>query len=58
MLAGFGLGTVAVQGLHAQANVPVYDGAAFAEFRDELIGLPLSHLWRGHGSAIFLKFGG
>lgn len=24
MLAGFGLGTVAVQGLHAQANAPVY----------------------------------
>jgi uncharacterized protein (DUF1330 family) len=24
MLAGFGLGTVAVQGLHAQAKVPVY----------------------------------
>ena len=26
-------------------------------FRDPLIGLPLSHLWRGHGSAIFLEFG-
>jgi uncharacterized protein (DUF1330 family) len=27
MLAGFGLGTVAVQGLHAQANPPVYSVA-------------------------------
>lgn len=26
-------------------------------FRDALIGLPLSHLWRGYGSAIFLEFG-
>jgi hypothetical protein len=26
-------------------------------FRDGLIGLPLSHLWRGYGSAIFLEFG-
>jgi hypothetical protein len=26
-------------------------------FRDPLIGLPLSHLWRGAGSAIFLEFG-
>ena len=26
-------------------------------FRDALIGLPLSHLWRGHGSAIFFEFG-
>jgi uncharacterized protein (DUF1330 family) len=27
LLAGFGLGTVAVQGLHAQANPPVYSVA-------------------------------
>jgi hypothetical protein len=33
------------------------DAAAFAEFRDGLVGLPLSHLWRGYGSAIFLEFG-
>jgi hypothetical protein len=26
-------------------------------FRAPLIGLPLSRLWRGHGSAIFLEFG-
>ena len=26
-------------------------------FRDGLKGLPLSHLWRGYGSAIFLEFG-
>jgi hypothetical protein len=26
-------------------------------FRNALIGLPLSHLWRGYGSAIFLEFG-
>jgi hypothetical protein len=30
---------------------------ALQTFRDALIGLPLSHLWRGHGSAIFLEFG-
>src|ERR1700723_3408180 len=40
MVAGFGLGAVAVQGLHAQANPPVYsvaeidvlDQAAFAAY--------------------------
>lgn len=26
-------------------------------FRNALIDLPLSHLWRGYGSAIFLEFG-
>ena len=26
-------------------------------FRDPLVGLPVSHLWRGAGSAIFLEFG-
>ncbi|CCE01410.1 hypothetical protein [Bradyrhizobium sp. STM 3809] len=26
-------------------------------FRDPLVGLPLSHVWRGAGSAIFLEFG-
>jgi hypothetical protein len=30
---------------------------ALLTFHDALIGLPLSHLWRGHGSAIFLEFG-
>jgi hypothetical protein len=30
---------------------------ALRTFREALIGLPLSHLWRGHGSAIFLQFG-
>lgn len=34
------------------------DGASVLQtFRDALIGLPLSHVWRGHGSAIFLEFG-
>jgi hypothetical protein len=28
-----------------------------AAFRDALIGQPLSHSWRGYGSAIFLEFG-
>jgi hypothetical protein len=28
-----------------------------APFRAALIGLPLSHVWRGHGSALFLEFG-
>jgi hypothetical protein len=30
---------------------------ALRPFREGLIGLPLSHLWRGYGSAIFLEFG-
>ncbi len=29
----------------------------FREFCAPLIGLPVSHIWRGHGSAIFLEFG-
>jgi hypothetical protein len=33
------------------------DVSALLTFRDALIGLPLSHFWRGHGSAIFLEFG-
>lgn len=33
------------------------DASAIEGFRDGLIGLPLSHLWRGYGSAIFLEFG-
>lgn len=33
------------------------DVSALLMFRGALIGLPLSHLWRGHGSAIFLEFG-
>jgi hypothetical protein len=31
--------------------------SALQTFREGLIGLPLSHFWRGHGSAIFLEFG-
>jgi hypothetical protein len=31
--------------------------AALQILRDALVGLPLSHLWRGYGSAIFLEFG-
>jgi hypothetical protein len=34
------------------------DGVSAAQtFRDALIGLPLPHVWRGYGSAIFLEFG-
>jgi hypothetical protein len=29
----------------------------FATFAAPLIGLPVSHLWRGYGSALFLEFG-
>lgn len=29
----------------------------FAEVRDGLIGLPVSHVWRGYGSSIFVEFG-
>ena len=32
-------------------------GSILQTFREPLIGLPLSHLWRGYGSAIFLEFG-
>ena len=35
-------------------RVPFGDFEAFAA---PLIGLPLTHLWRGHGSAIILEFG-
>jgi hypothetical protein len=31
--------------------------SALQIFRDALIGLPVSHVWRGYGSAIFLEFG-
>jgi len=27
------------------------------DFASSLIGLPINHVWRGHGSAIFLEFG-
>ncbi len=30
---------------------------ALAEIRAVLIGMPLSHVWRGYGSAIFFEFG-
>jgi hypothetical protein len=29
----------------------------FLSFASPLIGLPVSHIWRGYGSAIFLEFG-
>lgn len=28
-----------------------------ASFRDGLLGLPVAHVWRGYGTAIFLEFG-
>jgi hypothetical protein len=34
-----------------------YAKSDFAEFAAPLIGLPVSHIWRGYGSAIFLEFG-
>jgi hypothetical protein len=27
------------------------------DYRDSLVGMSLTHTWRGHGSAIFLEFG-
>lgn len=30
---------------------------AFQDFTAPLIGLPVSHVWQGHGSALFLEFG-
>ncbi|HEY4010455.1 MAG TPA: hypothetical protein VGM11_09920 [Acidobacteriaceae bacterium] len=29
----------------------------FAEFVKPAVGLPVSHVWRGYGSAIFLELG-
>jgi hypothetical protein len=37
--------------------VPPLDLTVLQTFRDALIGLPLSYVWRGYGSAIFLEFG-
>jgi hypothetical protein len=33
------------------------DGGKFDATRKAMLGLPTSHVWRGHGSAIFLEFG-
>jgi hypothetical protein len=33
------------------------DELAFKLFIAPLLGLPISHVWRGHGSALFLEFG-
>ncbi len=30
---------------------------SFAQLANSLVGLPISHVWRGYGSAIFLEFG-
>ncbi|MDQ9170857.1 hypothetical protein Q8A64_10590 [Oxalobacteraceae bacterium R-40] len=30
---------------------------SLAIFADALTGLPVSHVWRGHGSALFVEFG-
>lgn len=30
---------------------------AFAQVAKDLVGMELSHLWRGHGTALFLEFG-
>jgi len=27
------------------------------QYRAQLVGLPVSHVWRGHGSALFIEFG-
>ena len=27
------------------------------QYRSQLVGLPVSHVWRGHGSALFIEFG-
>jgi hypothetical protein len=31
--------------------------STFSPFESALIGLPVSHVWRGHGSAIFVELG-
>ena len=38
-------------------NNMVINAADFEAFVSPLIGLPVSHIWNGHGSAIFLEFG-
>ena len=40
-----------------EAPVPGDPRLELAEFCAPLIGLPVSHIWRGYGSAIFLEFG-
>jgi hypothetical protein len=35
----------------------VFSTADFQAFASPLIGLPVSHIWNGYGSAIFLEFG-
>jgi hypothetical protein len=32
-------------------------GVSFSTFREALIGKPITHVWRGYGSAIFIEFG-
>jgi hypothetical protein len=36
---------------------PLAGSRAFEDFSAPLIGLPVTHLWQGHGSAIILEFG-
>jgi hypothetical protein len=38
-------------------NRVVISTADFEEFAKPLIGLPVSHIWKGYGSAIFVEFG-
>ena len=40
--------------MKAQSEISVQD---FAHFTETLIGLPVSRVWQGYGSAIFLEFG-
>jgi hypothetical protein len=33
------------------------DAEEFAELSQPIVGLPIAHAWRGHGSALFLELG-
>lgn len=37
--------------------LPKLPPVSFEDFTSSLLGLPVSHIWRGYGSAIFLEFG-
>ena len=43
--------------MRADTNNELNISCLFREFSDNLLGLAVSHIWRGAGSAIFIEFG-
>ena len=43
--------------IQALALLPTITPVQFSDLIAPLIGLPVGHIWRGHGSAIFLELG-